>query len=219
MANLRRRTTINQIGVDGGYKEEENISMWSPTNLSPLLLIIVGRLKLQLKKKEERLGRRGQKALALQPIAQLTLQIFNETKKTFTAAAADDKMFSRSHRGEKCFCTNLPLRRLFIVFIRSTHNCTAGGSDGRLEWPAGPKKRDVHVSEIDRARRHISLISSCSTYCWDTCPHHQQRRLSMNEGATKQNNRLIAYSLKELGDKETIDRLQSEINPYHDLPR
>lgn len=34
-----------------------------------------------------------------------------------------------------------------------------------------------------------------------------------------QNNRLIAYSLKELGDKETIDRLQSEINPYHDLPR
>lgn len=54
-----------------------------------------------------------QKALcrrcALQPIAQLTLQIFNETKKT---SSATDKMFSRSHRGEKCFCTNLPLRRL-----------------------------------------------------------------------------------------------------------
>lgn len=29
-----------------------------------------------------------------------------------TCAAAADKMFSRSHRGEKCFCTNLPLRRL-----------------------------------------------------------------------------------------------------------
>lgn len=50
-----------------------------------------------------------QKALcrrcALQPIAQLTLQIFNETKKT---SSATDKMFSRSHRGEKCFCTPHP---------------------------------------------------------------------------------------------------------------
>lgn len=37
--------------------------------------------------------------------------------------------------------------------------------------------------------------------------------------AELQNNRLIAYAWKELADKETIDRLQSEINPYHDLPR
>lgn len=200
-------------------KEEENISMWSPTNLSPLLLIIVGRLKLQLKKKEERLGRRGQKALALQPIAQLTLQIFNETKKTFTAAAAAPMT--------KCFHVHIEVRNVFALICRFVVYLSSSSDPRTIARPVDrmvdsngllDQRRETCTSRKSIERDGTSVSSHRVLPIVGTLAHIISREDSrwMKE---LQNNRLIAYSLKELGDKETIDRLQSEINPYHDLPR
>lgn len=84
---------------------------------------------------------RRKKASTLQPIAQLTLQIFNETGKRRPPMT---KCFHVLGGGEKCFCTNLPLRVVYRLHpIRE--NCTAADE-----------------TSIDRTRRFISSGSSRS---------------------------------------------------------